>query len=154
MSDRTDQQAAMESLGAPASPDVVERVTAERLTGQPRLRAVDATEGPVPAERVAELESRLTEERAARRRAEAAANEMAVLVARVRTELADQQRACEAAEGTAGQMAALVAQEHERVRELEEELRLAWAQVPMVDQRDLNPGKAPLTKRWKRSLGR
>ena len=154
MSDRTDQQAAMESLGAPAGRDVLERVAAERLAGQPRLRAVEAAQPAAPSDRIAELESQLTEERAARRKAESAANEMAVLVARVRNELADEKQARETAERTATEMATLIAQEHERVRVAEDELRLAWAQVPMIDQRDLNPGKTPLGKRWKRAIGR
>src|SRR4051794_21832678 len=143
MSDGIDHQAAMQSLRAPAGRDVVDRVTAERL-GQPHLRAVDAPAG-ADAARIAELESRLTEERAGRKKAEAAANEMAVLVARVRTELADEKQAREDAEASAGQMAALVAQEHERVRKAEEELRLAWAQVPMVEQRDLSAGKSSVS---------
>ena len=144
----------MESLRAPAGRDVVERVTAERLTGQPRLRAVDTEALVAPADGVAELESQLTEERAARKKAEAAANEMAVLVARVRNELGDEREAREAAEQTAVDMAALIAQEHERARQAEEELRLAWAQVPMVEQHELSAGKTPIAKRWKRSLGR
>jgi hypothetical protein len=152
MSDHIDQQAAMESLRAPAGREVVDRVTAERL-GQPHLRAVEALEADVVA-RIAELESQLTEERAGRRKAEAAANEMAVLVARVRTQLAEEKQAREDAEATAGQMAALIAQEHERVRNAEEELRLAWAQVPMVEQRDLSPGKTTMSQRAKRALGR
>jgi chromosome segregation ATPase len=152
LSDGTDHQAAMESLRAPAGREVVERVTAERL-GQPHLRAVEAPETGDGA-RIAELESRLTEERAGRKKAEAAANEMAVLVARVRTELAEQKQAREGAEATAAEMAALIAQEHDRVRKLEEELRLAWAQVPMIEQRELSPGRRPRSKRWKRALGR
>ena len=152
MSDHIDQQAAMDSLRAPAGRDVVERETQERL-GPPHLRAVEVAE-TADAARIAELESRLTEERAGRKKAEAAANEMAVLVARVRTQLADEKQAREEAEATAGQMAALIAQEHERVRKAEEELRLAWAQVPMVEQRDLNPGKSSLSQRAKRALGR
>jgi seryl-tRNA synthetase len=152
MSDGIDQQAAMDSLRAPAGRDVVERVTQERL-GQPHLRAVEAAEAADVA-RIAELESQLTEERAGRKKAEAAANEMAVLVARVRTQLAEEKQAREDAEATAGQMAGLIAQEHDRVRKAEEELRLAWAQVPMVEQRDLSPGKSSLSQRAKRALGR
>jgi hypothetical protein len=148
MSDGIDQQAAMESLRAPAGRDVVDRVTAERL-GQPHLRAVGAD-----GMRVAELESELTEGRAARTKAEAAANEMAVLVARVRTELTEERAAREAAEATAGEMAALLAKEHERTRKAEDELRLAWAQVPMVEQGELSPVKKPLSQRAKRALGR
>jgi hypothetical protein len=151
MSDGTDQQAAMESLRAPAGHEVVERVKAERL-GQPHLRAVDAE--AVAAARIAELESQLTEERAARKQAEAAANEMAVLVARVRTELTDEREAREDAEATAAHMAELVAKEHERTRKAEDQLRLAWAQVPMVEQGDLSPAKPSLTQRAKRTLGR
>ncbi len=79
---------------------------------------------------------------------------MAVLVAGVRTELATEKQAREEAEGTAGQMAELLAKEHANVRKAEEELRLAWAQVPMVEQRDLNPGKTALGRRAKRALGR
>ena len=142
----------MDSLRAPAGRDVVERVTQERL-GPPHLRAVEATETPEAA-RIAELESQLTEERAGRKKAEAAANEMAVLVARVRTQLAEEKQGREDAEATAGQMAALIAQEHDRVRKAEEELRLAWAQVPMVEQRDLSPGKPSMSQRAKRALGR
>ena len=152
MSDGIDQQAAMESLRAPAGRDVVERVTAERL-GQPHLRAVEAPDTDLTT-RVAELESQLSEERAGRKKAEAAANEMAVLVARVRTQLAEEKQAREDAAATAGQMAALIAKEHERVRKAEEELRLAWAQVPMVEQRDLSPGKSSISQRAKRALGR
>jgi hypothetical protein len=152
MSDGIDHQAAMDSLRAPAGRDVVERVTAERL-GPPHLRAVDVPQTPESA-RIAELESQLTEERAARKKAEAAANEMAVLVARVRTQLAEERDARQESEETAGQMAGLLAKEHERVRKAEEELRLAWAQVPMVEQRDLSPGKATLSSRAKRALGR
>jgi septal ring factor EnvC (AmiA/AmiB activator) len=150
MSDGTDQQAAMESLRAPAGREVVDRVTAERL-GQPHLRAVEAQ---AEADRFADLESQLTEERAARKRSEANANEMAVLVARVRTQLTEERAAREAAEATAGEMASLLAQEHERARKAEDELRLAWAQVPMVEQTDLSPGKSPLSSRMKRALGR
>jgi hypothetical protein len=150
MSDGTDHQAAMESLRAPAGREVVDRVTAERL-GQPHLRAVEAD---AEAGRIAELESQLTEERAGRRKAEASANEMAVLVARVRTQLAEERQGREAAEDTAGQMAALLAKEHERTRKAEDELRLAWAQVPMVEQSDLSPGKSSLSGRAKRALGR
>ena len=154
MSDRTDQQAAMDSLGEPAGRHVVDRVTAERLAVQPRLRAVDALEAPASADRLAELESQLIEEPAARRKAESAANEMAVLVARVRNDLADERQAREAAEQTAAEVAALIAREHERVRQVEDELRLAWAQVPMVDQQDLSAGKRPLGRRWKRAIER
>jgi hypothetical protein len=150
MSDGTDHHAAMESLRAPAGREVVDRVTAERL-GQPHLRAVEAD---AEAGRIAELESQLTEERAGRRKAEASANEMAVLVARVRTQLAEEREGREAAEDTAGQMAALLAKEHERTRKAEDELRLAWAQVPMVEQSDLSPGKSSLSGRAKRALGR
>jgi seryl-tRNA synthetase len=150
MSDGTDQQAAMESLRAPAGRELVDRVTAERL-GQPHLRAVEAG---ADAGRIADLESQLTEERAGRRKAEASANEMAVLVARVRTQLAEEREAREAAEQTADQMAALIAQEHQRTRKAEDELRLAWAQVPMVEQSDLSPGKSTLSGRAKRALGR
>ena len=152
MSDGTDQQAAMESLGAPAGREVVQRVTAERL-GQPHLHAVDAGASAALA-RVTELEAQLTEERAARKKAEAAANEMAVLVANVRNELAEAKQERAHAEQTAGEMAALIAQEHERARQAEDELRLAWAQVPMVEQRELSPAKAPLSARMKRALGR
>lgn len=152
MSDGTDHQAAMDSLRAPAGRDVVSRVTAERL-GQPHLRAVELPETPDTA-RIAELESQLTEERAGRKKAEAAANEMAVLVARVRTQLAEEREARQDAEETATQMASLLAKEHQRVRNAEEELRLAWAQVPMVEQRELGAGKASLSVRAKRALGR
>jgi len=152
MSDGFDQQSAMESLRAPAGRDVVDRVTAERLA-PPHLHAVDA---PVKtdADRVAELESQLTEERAGRKKAEAAANEMAVLVARVRTQLAEEKQAREEAEATAAQMATLLAQEHEQVRKVEDELRLAWAQVPMLEQRELGAGKPTLSQRAKRAIGR
>ena len=153
MSDGIDQQAAMDSLRAPAGRDVVERVTQERLS-PPHLRAVEAPGAEEMAARVAELESQLTEERAGRKKAEAAANEMAVLVARVRNELADEKQAREEAEATAGQMAALIAQEHERVRKAEDELRLAWAQVPMVEQNDLSPGKPSIAQKAKRALKR
>jgi len=152
MSDAIDQEAAMGSLGEPAGPDVVERVTAERLGHQPHLRAVETPDAA--ANRVAELEAQLTEERDARKKAEAAANEMALLVANVRQELAESREAQAAAEQTAGEVAALIAQEHERARKAEEELRLAWAQVPMVEQRDLSPGKTPMSQKMKRALGR
>ena len=154
MSDGTDQQAAMESLRAPAGREVVDRVTAERL-GQPHLRAVDAdAAAQAGTEPVAGLESQLADERAARQKAEAAANEMALLVTSVRRELAAEREAREAAEATAGQMAALIAKEHERTRKAEDELRLAWAQVPMLEQRDLSPAKPKLSSRAKRALGR
>src|SRR5215218_519615 len=152
MSDGINQEAAMESLRVPAGRVLVERVTAERL-GPPHLHAVEVPDTAESA-RIAELESQLTEERAGRKKAEAAANEMAVLVARVRTQLAEEQEARAGAETTAGEMAALIAQEHERSRKLEEELRLAWAQVPMVEQRDLSPSKPSLGQRAKRALGR
>ena len=148
MSDGFDQHAAMDSLGAPAGREVVDRVTAERL-GQPHLRAVDAD-----VSRIAELEAALAEERDVREKAEAAANEMAVLVARVRTQLAEEREAREAAEATAGQMAGLVAQEHERTRKAEDELRLAWAQVPMFEQTELGAGKPSLSRRARRALRR
>ena len=151
MSDGTDQHAAMQPLGAPAGRDVVERLTAERL-GQPRLRAVEAPAVP-ESDRIDELESQLTEERVNRKKAEASANEMAVLVARVRTELAQEKRAREQADATAAEMAGLIALENEKVRKLEEELRLAWAQVPMIDQRDLNPAKPTFGERARRALG-
>jgi hypothetical protein len=153
MSEGIDQQSAMEPLRAPAGRDVVERVTQERLN-QPHLRAVETPDAETLLARVAELESQLTEERAGRRKAEAAANEMAVLVARVRNELAEEKQAREDAEATAGQMAALIAQEHGRVRKAEDELRLAWAQVPMVEQRDLSPGKPSFADKAKRALKR
>lgn len=152
MSDGIDQQAAMESLRAPAGREVVDRVTAERL-GHPHLRALEGGTA-ADADRIAELESQLGEEREARKKAEAAANEMAVLVARVRTELAEAREAAESAEATAGQMAALVAQEHERTRKVEDQLRLAWAQVPMVEQSELSAGKPTLGQRAKRKLAR
>jgi hypothetical protein len=149
MSEGIDQPAAMESLRAPAGREVVERVSAERLNG-PHLRAVEPE--PVDDPRIAELESQLTEERAARKKAEAAANEMAVLVARVRNDLADERAARESAEATAGQMAALLAKEHERVRKAEDELRLAWAQVPMFEQSELTPGRPSAARRARRRL--
>src|SRR4051794_33135642 len=68
MSDGIDQDAAMNSLRAPAGREVVDRVTAERL-GQPHLRAVDVEVAAQPT-RIAELESELSEERDARRKAE------------------------------------------------------------------------------------
>ncbi len=145
MSDSSDQQAAMESLGAPAGRDVVARVKAERL-GQPHLHAVDSP-SLAPEQRVAELEAQLTEERAARKKAEAAANEMAVLIARVRTERAEEAKAREAAEATVDQMAALVAQEHARTRELEHDLRVARGQIPMVEQHELDGTKPGLMQR-------
>jgi chromosome segregation ATPase len=152
MSDSSDSQQAMEPLRAPAGRDVVERVTAERL-GPPRLHAVDA-EPASQEDRLARLEGQLTEERAARRKAESAANEMAVLVARVRTELAEERTAREAAEATADQMAALIANEHARSRKLEEDLRSAWGQIPMYEQRELEPVKPTLLQRAKRGLQR
>ena len=42
----------------------------------------------------------------------------------------------------------------DRLRQAEDELRLAWAQVPMVDQRDLGPARTPLSQRVKRAFGR
>jgi hypothetical protein len=145
MSDVSEQRAAIGSLGAPAGRDVVERVTAERLRP---LHAVEA-EGLA-----AGLEATLAAERAARKKAESEANEMAVLVARVRTQLAEEREARESAEATANKMAALVAQEHDRSRKLEDELRLAWAQVPMVEQRDIRPAKPSLSERARRALRR
>jgi hypothetical protein len=151
MSDHTDQHASVDPLGAPAGRDVVERVTAERLA-PPRLRAVDQS---TDAERVSELESQVTEERAARKKAEAAANEMAVLIARVRTDLAEERQGRETAEATANQMAGLVAQEHDRSRALEQDLRLARAQMPMLEQHELAPAKKPgMGQRARRALGR
>ena len=151
MSEGMDHQA-MESLRAPAGREVVERITAERL-GHPHLRAVD-TEAETGASDVARLESELSEERAARKQAESEANEMAVLVARVRTQLEEEREAREAAEQTAAQMAELIAMEHERTRKAEDELRLAWAQVPMVEQREISAAKASVSERMKRALGR
>jgi hypothetical protein len=149
MSDSREQQA-VDQLGAPAGDDVVDRVTAERLA-PPRLRAVGANAD----DRVAELESQLDEERAARTEAEASANEMALLVAQVRTELAAERDTRERAEATAGEMAGLVAMEHERTRRLEEDLRVTRAQVPMIDQHELAASKKPRAgKRVRRALGR
>jgi hypothetical protein len=149
MSDSRERQA-VDPLGAPASDDVIERVTAERLA-PPRLRPVDA----VVDSRVAELETQVAEERAARKEAEASANEMALLIARVRTELAAEREALECAKATAAEMAALVAQEHERSRRLEEDLRVARAQVPMIDQHRLGAAKKPRAgQRIRRALGR
>src|SRR3954451_9091305 len=68
MSDHIDQ-AALESLRAPAGSDLVHGVTAGR-GGQPQLRAVEAAD-PEAAARIAELESQLPEERAGRKKAEA-----------------------------------------------------------------------------------
>jgi chromosome segregation ATPase len=152
MSDSSDQQQAMEPLRAPAGREVVERVTAERL-GPPRLHAVDSQPSSLE-DRVSELEAQVTEERAARRKAESAANEMAVLIARVRTELAEERSAREAAEATADQMAGLIAEEHARSRKLEEDLRSAWGQIPMYEQSDLEPVKPTLVQRAKRGLKR
>jgi hypothetical protein len=155
MSDSSEQHAAMDSLRAPAGKEVVERVTAERLSS-PHLHAVAAGERPAE-DRVAALEGQVTEERAARRKAETAANDMAVMIARVRADLAEARDARQEAEATAGQMAALIAKEHQRGRKLEDELRLAWAQVPMLEQSELDPGHKPRlrkrAKRAKRSLG-
>jgi hypothetical protein len=151
MSDHIDQQAAVDPLRAPAGRDVVDRVTAERLA-PPRLRAVDQASD---ADRVVQLEAQVAEERAARKKAEAAANEMAVLVARVRTDLAEEQQAREAAEATAEQMAGLIVKEHDRSRALEQDLRLARAQMPMLEQHELSPArKPPLAHRARRVLGR
>jgi hypothetical protein len=152
MSDGIDHEAAMESLRAPAGREVVDRVTAERL-GQPHLRAVDAdADAAAGADPVAQLQAELDEERAVRKKAEAAANEMAVLVARVRTQLTEERAARESAEATAGEMAALIAQEHERTRKAEDELKLAWAQVPMVEQTSLSCAKPTLSQRAKRAI--
>ena len=79
---------------------------------------------------------------------------MALLVTNVRQELAESREAQAAAEQAAGEMAALIAQEHERARKAEEELRLAWAQVPMVEQSDLSPGKPSIAQKAKRALKR
>jgi hypothetical protein len=149
MSDGTDRHMAMDTLRAPAGPELVERVTAERLA-HPHLRAVDVEEA-AQAERITALEAQLAEERAGRTKAEDAVNEMAMIVASVRTELAEVKQARETAESTAAEMAALIAKEHERVRKAEEELRLAWAQVPMIEQRDVDPGKS-LARRARRAL--
>ena len=152
MSDSSDHNAAMDSLRAPAGREVVDRVTAERL-GQPRLHAVDSATVS-DADRLAELETQLTEERAARRKAEAAANEMALLIAGVRTELAEERKAREAAEATAEQMASLIAQENERSRKLEQDLRAARGQIPLVEQHELDPAKPGLVQRALRGMQR
>jgi hypothetical protein len=149
MSDSREQHA-VDQLGVPAGDDVVDRVTAERLA-PPRLRAVGAA---VDA-RVAELATQIAGERAARQEAEASANEMALLVAQVRNELAAERDARERAEATADEMAGLVALEHDRNRRLEEDLRVARAQVPMIDQHELSASRKPrAAKRVRRALGR
>jgi hypothetical protein len=80
---------------------------------------------------------------------------MALLVAQVRTELAAEREARERTEATAGEMAGLVAMEHERTRRLEEDLRVARAQVPMIDQHELAASRKPrASKRVRRALGR
>jgi septal ring factor EnvC (AmiA/AmiB activator) len=161
MSDLSDKQAAaMEPLRAPSGREVIERVHAERL-GQPRLRAVDPEMPADPAAEVerltvllASLEARIAEEQAARKKAGANANEMAVLVARVRNELSDERSARIAAEQTANEMAGLVAAENERARKAEDQLRIAWAQVPMFEQAELSPGKPSLRDRARRAAKR
>jgi hypothetical protein len=156
MSDIRDQQVrAMEPLRAPSGHEVMERVAAERLGDVPRLHAVDPT---AEVERLSELlaaaESSITEERAARKRAEASANEMAVLVARVRNELSEERSGRISAETTANEIAGLIASENERARKLEDQLRIAWAQVPMREQQDMPAPKRTLGERVKRGLKR
>jgi hypothetical protein len=165
MSDLRDQQAtAMESLRAPSGRDVIDRVKAERLGAQPRLRAVDteldpAAEAEQLAEALAIADSKLEEERAARRKAEAAANEMAILVARVRNDLSEERSARYQAENTANEVAKLIATEHERTRaaeaslkKAEDQLRIAWAQVPMFEQSELAQETNSLRRRARRAL--
>ncbi len=145
----------MDPLRAPSGPDVMDRVAAERLGEVTHLHAVDPTS---EVERLSELlaaaESRITEEKTARKRAESSANEMAVLVARVRNELSEERSARMAAEETANQIAGLIAQENERARKLEDQLRIAWAQVPMVEQTEIPAPKFTLGERVKRGLKR
>jgi chromosome segregation ATPase len=158
MSDLSDQQvAAMEPLRAPSGRDVVDRVHAERL-GAPRLHAVESADPASEIERLsnllAALEDRVGKEQDERKKAEATANEMAVLVAKTRNELADVRSAKETAEAAANEIAALIAGENsracaaeQRATKAEEELRLAWAQVPMFEQAELSPGKPKLKDR-------
>ena len=158
MSDLSEQQAAaLEPLRAPSGRDIVDRVHAERL-GAPRLHAVDSTDTASEIERLSELlaalEARVAKEQEERKQAEATANEMAVLVAKTRNELADTRAAKETAEAAANEIAALIAGENSRARaaeeratKAEEELRLAWAQVPMFEQAELSPGKPTLKDR-------
>jgi hypothetical protein len=158
MSDHRDEHAAaMEPLRAPSGREVMDRVSAERL-GAPRLRAVDSEQADPAADverltqALAEAESRITEERAGRKKAEGAANEMAVLVARVRNDLSEERSARMHAEETASQLAELIAAENERARKAEDQLRIAWAQVPMFEQSSLSAAKPKLGGRLKRGL--
>jgi DNA repair exonuclease SbcCD ATPase subunit len=156
MSELSEQEAAaLEQLRAPSDREVVERVHAERLGTPARLHVVDSSDPAAEVQRLSEmlaaLEGRVAEEQAERKKAEAMANEMAVLVARVRNELADVKADKEAAEAAANEIAALIAGENARARaaeeratKAEEELRLAWAQVPMFEQSELSPNKPKL----------
>jgi len=152
----------MEQLRAPSDRDIVERVHAERLG---RLHVVDSSDPAAEVQRLSEmlaaLEGRVAEEQAERKKAEATANEMAVLVARVRNELAEVQADKETAEAAANEIAGLIAGENSRARaaeeraaKAEEELRLAWAQVPMFEQTEFSPGKPTLKDRVGRLTGR
>jgi hypothetical protein len=132
----------------------MDRVTAERLgTVEPHLRAVDPT---AEVERLTELlaaaESRIAEEKAGRKRAETNANDMAVMVARVRNELSEERSARIAADETSGQLAKLIADENAKSRKLEEQLRLAWGQIPMVEQVDLEPPKFTVGEKLRRAF--
>jgi septal ring factor EnvC (AmiA/AmiB activator) len=155
MSELSEQEAAaLDQLRAPSGREVVERVHAERLGTPARLHVVDsdpAAEVQRLSEMLAALEGRVADEQEKRKEAEATANEMAVLVAKTRNELAEARASKETAEAAANEIAALIASENSRAREAEEratkaeeELRLAWAQVPMFEQSELSPNKPKL----------
>jgi seryl-tRNA synthetase len=131
--------------------DLRERQAVDALGAPPG----DAVGDTSPEGRIAELEAQLAAERAARVEAEASADEMALLIERVRGELDAQREAQAGAEATAREIAGLVAQQHERTRRLEEDLRAARAQVPMVDQQQIRAAhKRRAGRRVRRALGR
>jgi small-conductance mechanosensitive channel len=77
-------------------------------------------------------------------------------VAALEGELAEERVAREAAEATSSQMAALLAKEHDRVRQLEDELALTRTQMRMVaryDEAALKQSRS-LGERARRAIGR
>jgi small-conductance mechanosensitive channel len=79
-----------------------------------------------------------------------------VRVAELEAQLAEERAAREAAEATSSQMAALIAKEHDRVRELEDELTLARTQMRMISRYDEAALKQhrKLGERARRIIGR
>ena len=65
-----------------------------------------------------------------------------------------QQGVDEERKGEAREEAAKAEMRSQKEREKADELRLAWAQVPMVEQADLSPGKPSLADKAKRALKR